>query len=136
MMTNIEKYTLLFVDTLFSNFILFAQNGFAFTAMGNFAYPKFYVWLVTMLSLLLASSANYLFGWLLSNIFASEKFDTKLYLHYRQMWSKYYIIIFCLALLPLFVQLSVAICGFMRFKFLRSIVLGIVMQVFYYSQLI
>ena len=129
-----EKYFLLFVDTLYSNFLLCVKEDFAFSTMQNFGYDMRLVWPITLGAIFVALIVNYIFGVLLAKIFEAE--NNKSYQMYQNLWHKYYLVIFIFALLPIAAKAIIVICGFFRFKFLRSLFLALIIKLFYYNFLL
>lgn len=129
-----EEYVLLFVDTFYSNFLLCVKEDFAFSAMHNFGYNMQLVWPVTLGAILAALIVNYTFGVLLAKMFDAE--NNQAYQMYKNLWHKYYLVIFVFALLPIAAKVIIVICGFFRFKFLRSLFLGLIIKSFYYKFLL
>jgi hypothetical protein len=122
-MTLTEKYLFLFVDTFCSNLALSITDGFAVGVMKDFGYVGFQMLSLTFLGIVCAGVVNYLFGRVLYNIFVRYMSDDNLlrYKNIKSIWDNYHFIWFWLCFIPDFAKVMLVVCGFIRFKFMRSI---------------
>lgn len=137
-MTVNEKYLFLFIDTFYGNLILSIQDDFAFKAMNIFGHNGLTTWTITLFAVLLAGLGNYLFGYVLYNIFikhASDATKTQ-YLQIGAVWSKFHIIALCFCIMPIMAKLLILLCGFIRFRLLRCLmILTACKYAYYFSQI-
>ena len=129
-----EKYFLLFTDTFYGNFTLSMQEDFAFTVMQKFGENTYFFWTATLLGVLCAGMVNYLLGYVVYNMFikyASQDTTTR-YQEMQSIWKRIYLLPFGLCLIPLGAKIIILFCGVLRFRFLRSLLLLLILKYVYY----
>lgn len=138
-MDSLEIYTLLFTDTLVSNFAFNFSTELAFYSMKTFGlYNLYLVILVTSFAFMVSACINYGFGILCYNILMPFKPDAKEQSKINPdkiRNHKYLIIMLMLSALPFFGKFIMLFAGFCKVRPLFAISVGSGARLIYYSLL-
>ena len=136
-MTLFETYTLLFVDTLVSNFAFNSSTEIAINAMKIFdSYNAYLVILVASVAFILASSINYIFGMACYKILSPLKSEEGESLNDRteQMRHSPYLPLFLMiSALPFFGKFIMLFAGFCNVRPLKALAISSGSRLVYYS---
>jgi membrane protein YqaA with SNARE-associated domain len=133
-MSLIEKYLFLLVDTFYGNFALSANEEMAIWVMNDFKETSDVVWLITFLGVILAALTNYLMGVITNNIFIryATEANTIRYENIKKIWAKYHFVMLLLCFIPTFAKTLLVLCGFLKFRLVRSVLFLLVAKSAYY----
>ena len=138
-MDLLEIYTLLFTDTLVSNFAFNFSTELAFHSMKTFGlYNPYLVILVASVAFMASACINYAFGILCHNILMPFKSDTKEQSKINPdkiRNHKYLIVILMLSALPFFGKFIMLFAGFCKVRPLLAISVGSGARLLCYSLL-
>ena len=135
-MTLFETYTLLFVDTLTSNFAFNASSELAINAMRIFgSYNIYLVVLVAAFAFMLSACINYIFGRLCYSILSPMKPEEGEGLNDRTKKmrdSKYLPWLLMFSAVPFFGKFVMLFSGFCKIPPLKAISIGSGSRLVYY----
>jgi membrane protein YqaA with SNARE-associated domain len=132
-----ETYTLLFTDSLVSNFAINFSDELVIHSMKVFgSYNPYLMVLVASFAFLLSACVNYVFGILCYNIlkpFQPEEEGASKINPERVRSHKYLILILMLSAVPFFGKFVMLFAGFCRVPPLLTISIGSASRLIYYS---
>ena len=136
-MSLFETYTLLFIDTLVSNFAFNSSTEIAIYAMKVFdLYNAYLVILVTSFAFMLAACVNYVFGIACYKILSplqAEEGELSTNRIDKIKSSKYLPLFLMLSALPFFGKFIMLFAGFCKIRPLQAIAIGFGARLIYYS---
>ena len=133
MKTLAEKYFFLFTDTFYNNLIISMNNEMAIWVMHKIGcFNTIALLFYGFLGVLCAAVINYIFGYLTYNIFIKSAQNNNSYMIVQNIFSSYGGFILLLCFFSIFAKLLLVLCGVMRYKFLRSVLIMSLCRVFYY----
>lgn len=138
-MTIFETYTMLFVDTLVSNFAFNSSTELSIHAMKIFGhYNGYLIIIISSLAFMISSCVNYIFGMacykILSPLNAKEgaKKDERI----KKLRSSPYLpLMLMLSAIPFFGKFVMLFSGFCKIPPIKSITIGSGSRLVYYSLL-
>lgn len=136
-MTLIEIYTLLFTDTVYSNFAFIPSSEIILGSMKIFnTYNPYIVILVASFGFFVSCILNYIFGLLCYKMLAptnsSELNDMEDKIASINE-SKYLTLILCLSAIPFFGKFIILFTGFCRTRIVKTLVIACGVKFIYYS---
>jgi membrane protein YqaA with SNARE-associated domain len=129
-----EKYIFLFTDTLCSNFLLSINNELALGIMRYLEQTNFATWIIVFVAMAIIGSINYAFGIVVYNIFIKySSSPTKLrYDNICLLWRKYHLLIMSFCIFHPLAKALVFFAGFVKFSFVRSIIILLICKTLHY----